>query len=183
MVPHGVYRCRGDDAWLAIAVQDDAQWAALCRAIERPELAEDARYATLSARQHRQSEVEQIVAGWSAVYEKRAAMDALQRAGVSAAAVLDGRELLEDPHLAWRGFYETVDHPVGGPQRQRTWPFRLETTPAEIRWPAPCLGEHNRYILTELLGYSDLEIQAMTQAGVIGTAPGVAERVPAADGR
>jgi crotonobetainyl-CoA:carnitine CoA-transferase CaiB-like acyl-CoA transferase len=171
MVPHDVYRCRGEDAWLAIAVRDDAQWAALCRVIERPELVEDDRYATLAGRQTRQAEVQTIIAAWAARSEKRPAMEALQRAGVSAAAVLDGRELLDDPHLAERGFYQTVDHPVGGKQRQRSWPFRLEGTPAEIRRPAPCLGEHNQQILGGLLGYSDSEIQALAEAGVIGTAP------------
>jgi crotonobetainyl-CoA:carnitine CoA-transferase CaiB-like acyl-CoA transferase len=172
MVPHDVYQCRGDDAWLAIAVQDDAQWAALCRVIERPELAEDDRCATLADRQLHQTEVHTIIAAWAARCDKRAAMEALQRAGVSAAAVLDGPEMLEDPHLAERGFYRTVDHPVGGRQRQRSWPFRLAGTPAQIRSPAPCLGEHNQQILGGLLGYSDAEIQALAAADVIGTVPG-----------
>jgi crotonobetainyl-CoA:carnitine CoA-transferase CaiB-like acyl-CoA transferase len=173
MVPHGVYRCRGEDAWLAIAVRDDAEWAALCRVIERPELAEDERYTTLSGRQQHQSELQMMVAAWAAGHDKRAAMDALQRAGVPAAAVLDGRELLEDPHLAARGFYRTVDHPIGGRQRQRTWPFRLSRTPAEIRSPAPSLGEHNTQVLAGLLDYTDTEIQALNDAGVIGTVPGI----------
>jgi crotonobetainyl-CoA:carnitine CoA-transferase CaiB-like acyl-CoA transferase len=179
MVPHGVYRCRGEDAWLAIAVQDDAQWAALCRVIERPELAEDERYATLSVRQQRESEVEAIVAAWTGSQDKGPAMETLQRAGVSAGAVLDGRELLHDPHLAQRGFYQTVDHPVGSQQRQRTWPFRLARTPAEIRRPAPCLGEHNRQVLAGLLGYSDAEIQTLEEAGVIGSTPGDLPRLGA----
>ncbi|HEX8968742.1 MAG TPA: CoA transferase [Chloroflexota bacterium] len=170
-VPHGVFRCQGDDQWLAIAVSDDAQWAALCRVMCRPELADDERFVTLPARWAHESEIESLVGEWTATQDKHSAMQALQAAGVPAGAVLNGPDLLEDPHLAQRGFYQEVVHPTAGAQRQRTWPFRLSRTPASIRRPAPRLGEHTHELLGGLLGYSDDEIVELEAAGVTGRSP------------
>jgi crotonobetainyl-CoA:carnitine CoA-transferase CaiB-like acyl-CoA transferase len=171
IVPHGCYCCRGEDEWVAIVVESDPQWAALSGAIGRPELASDERYATLPARWRHAAEIDRLLGEWAAGLDKRTAMERLQRAGVPAGAVLNGRDLMEDPHLQARGFYREVVHPVGGPQRQRTWPFRLSEGPADIRAPAPCLGEHSREILGGLLGYSDEEIERLEAAGVVGSEP------------
>ena len=108
---------------------------------------------------------------WTSGRDKRQAMEVLQAAGVPAGAVLNGREMLEDPHLTRREFYQPVDHPVGGRQMQRTWPFRLSRSAAEIHAPAPCLGQHTREVLHDLLGYSDQEIEALEAAGVLGSEP------------
>ncbi len=171
MVPHGCYPCRGEDAWVAIAVADDRQWAALCQAMGRPELADHPDFATFPARWRRAAEIDAIIGGWTSCRDKREVMELLQAAGVPAGAVLNGRDLLEDPHLAARGFFTRVDHPVGGPQLQRTWPFGLSRTPGEVRRPAPCLGEHTRQVLTGLLGYSDAEVDGLEAAGVVAYTP------------
>lgn len=171
MVPHGCYPCRGEDAWVAIAIENDRQWAALCRLMGWPELAADPRFATLPARWVRAAEVDELVRSWTSGRDKAEAMRLLQEAGVPAGAVLNGRDLLEDPHLKARGFYVRVDHPVGGPQLQRTWPFRLSRTPGGVRRPAPCLGEHTRQVLSGLLGYSDGEVAELEAAGVISYTP------------
>jgi crotonobetainyl-CoA:carnitine CoA-transferase CaiB-like acyl-CoA transferase len=176
MVPHGVYRCRGEDAWLAIAVENDAQWAALCAVMGRPELAADERYATLPARWQREAEIDALLNTWAGEQDKQPAMAALQAAGVPAGAVLDGRDLLEDPQLRSRKFYQSVVHPVGGAQRQRTWPFHLGRTPADIQRPAPTLGQHTREILTELLGFSGSEIDHLEAEGVIDSEPSSAHQ-------
>ena len=82
MVPHGCYRSRGEDEWIAIAVENDAQWAALCGALGRPELAADERYATLPARWRQAAEVDRLLGEWAAGLDKRTAMERLQQAGV-----------------------------------------------------------------------------------------------------
>jgi crotonobetainyl-CoA:carnitine CoA-transferase CaiB-like acyl-CoA transferase len=88
MVPHGVYRCRGEDEWVAVAVEGDAQWAALCTALGRPDLGTDPRYATLTARWEQVEEIDRIVGEWAAGVNKREAMGVLQQVGVPAGAVL-----------------------------------------------------------------------------------------------
>jgi crotonobetainyl-CoA:carnitine CoA-transferase CaiB-like acyl-CoA transferase len=137
----------------------------------RPDLASDPDFATLPARRRRAAEIDALISEWTSRYDKREVMGLLQAVGVPAGAVLNGRDLLEDPHLKARGFFTRVDHPVGGPQLQRTWPFNLSRTPGTVRSPAPCLGEHTRRVLTGLLGYSDAEVDELEAAGVVAYAP------------
>jgi crotonobetainyl-CoA:carnitine CoA-transferase CaiB-like acyl-CoA transferase len=171
MMPHGVYRCLGEDEWVAIAVEDDNQWMRLCAVIGRADLVTDGRYATLTERRKHADEIDALLAEWTGKNEKRTAMEVLQRAGVPAGAVLNGRDMLDDPQLKARKFYRLVEHPVGGPQMQRGWPFHLSQTPAEVRSPAPCFGEHTHEVLGGLLGYSEEEIVRLEAAGVIGYRP------------
>jgi crotonobetainyl-CoA:carnitine CoA-transferase CaiB-like acyl-CoA transferase len=171
MAPHGVYPCRGDDAWVALAVGSDAEWRGLCQAIGRPELAADSRFATVSGRRRHQAALDAIVAAWTREREHYQAMHTLQAHGVPAGAVLKAGEVLADPHLAARNFWDVVDHPEVGPYRQVTTPWRLSKNPRQATSPAPGLGEHNRYVLGELLGLSAEEIAALEAQGIIGTRP------------
>jgi crotonobetainyl-CoA:carnitine CoA-transferase CaiB-like acyl-CoA transferase len=98
-------------------------------------------------------------------------MHILQKAGVAAGPVLNAKELLEDPHFNERGFYERVTRDEVGTHPYPGSPIRLSKTPARIRMPAPCLGEHNEYILSEIAGLSREEIQELEDEQVIGTRP------------
>jgi crotonobetainyl-CoA:carnitine CoA-transferase CaiB-like acyl-CoA transferase len=84
MAPHGVYPCLGDDLWVAIAVGSDAEWRGLCQAIGRPELAEDARFASLPGRWHNQRAADDILTAWTREHEHYQAMRILQAHGVPA---------------------------------------------------------------------------------------------------
>lgn len=171
MAPHGVYRCAGEDRWVSIAVGTDAQWVGLCRAIGRPDLADDPRFATAIARHDHQSELDPVIEQWTSARTHYGAMHALQAQGVPAGAVLTPSELLVDPHLAARGYFHTLSrevvgtHPLPGPA------FHMSETPGSLRRPAPFLGEHNRYVLGELLGLSEDEIRALSAREVIGDRP------------
>ncbi len=100
-------------------------------------------------------------------------MNTLQRAGVAAGAVLTSSELLTDPHLKERGTFQGVDRAIMGthPYPVPTAPMKLSRSPIGIRRPAPLLGEHNEYVLGELLGLSKDDIQNLIDDGIIGTAP------------
>jgi benzylsuccinate CoA-transferase BbsF subunit len=171
MVPHGVYPCRGDDMWLALAVGSDEEWHGLCRAMGQPDLAEDARFATLPARRRHQAVLDAIIAAWTRERDHYQAMHTLQAHGVPAGAVLKGGEVIADPHLEARSFWDTVDHPEVGAYRQVTPPWRLSKHPRGVATPAPGLGEHNQDVLGGLLGLSAAEIAALEAEGVIGTRP------------
>ena len=174
MAPHGCYPCAGLDRWIAIAVATDAEWRALARVLQRPAWLEDARFAGALARwQHRET-LDALVAEATAGWEMRALMQELQAAGVAAGAVLDSKELLFDPHLRERGFYEVVrHHPSAGmpplPYASRPWQF--SATPPVSPQAAPILGQHNEYVLGELLGLPAAEIARLEREGVIGYEP------------
>lgn len=98
-------------------------------------------------------------------------MHLLQGAGVRAAPVLTAPELLSDPHLEARGFFETSNHPEMGVLPYPGMSYKLSETPGSIRMPAPLLGQHNEYILGELLGLSKGDIARLAAEQVIGTRP------------
>jgi crotonobetainyl-CoA:carnitine CoA-transferase CaiB-like acyl-CoA transferase len=171
MAPHGVYPCQGDDLWVAIAVGSDAEWHGLCHAIGRPELADDARFATLSGRWQNQRALDDILTAWTRGRDHYQAMHLLQRYGVPAGPVLTAGEVIVDAHLEARGFWDTVDHSEAGTYRQVSTPWKLSKSPRRVTSPAPGLGEQNNYVLGELLGLSAQEIAALEAKGIIGTHP------------
>ena len=171
MVPHGVYPCQGDDMWVAISVGSDEAWQGLCRAIGQPDLAHDPRFATVLARRHSQGELDQLLTAWTQERDHYQAMHLLQAHGVPAGAVLKGGEILVDPHLAVRGFWDVVNHPEAGTYTQVSTPWRLSKSPRRPTTPSPSLGEHNHYVLGDLLGLSGQAIAALEAQGIIGTRP------------
>ena len=169
--PQGVYPCQGDDTWLAISVGSDEKWEGLCRAIGRSELVHHPRFETVPARRRHQAEMDQIISDWTRGRDHRQAMHLLQAQGVPAGAVLKGSETIADPHLAGRGFWDRVEHPEGFSYKQVTTPWHLSKSPRRTAGPSPGLGEHNGYVLGQILGLSDPDIAALEEQGVIGTRP------------
>ena len=171
MAPHGCYPCRGDDQWLTIACEDDAQFTALCTAMGRPELAADVRFADVVSRYRNQDALDELISEWTRERAKEAAAEALQAAGVAASPVLSVPEVFVDAQLRARGFYESVSHSLAGVWEVEGPHWRMSESPGHVRLPAPAFGEHNGYVLGELLGLSGEEIAALGVEGVTGTVP------------
>ena len=174
MSPHGCYPCKGADKWIAIAVAADEQWQSLCHVLERPGWLDDARFADSFSRWNHRDEIDALLSEATAAHEQYDLMNALQAKGVPAGAVLDGKNLLFDPHLKARRFYEVSAHdPITGmpplPYTGRGWKF--SKTPGGLRSAAPMLGKHNRFVLGEIIGASDDHIDGMEARGAIGAAP------------
>jgi crotonobetainyl-CoA:carnitine CoA-transferase CaiB-like acyl-CoA transferase len=174
MAPHGCYPCAGNDSWVTLAVRDDGDWQALCRAIGQPGLASDPRFASPVARHRNQDELDPIIARWTSTKGQYQVMEALQALGVPAGPVLNARQLLADPHFRARGFFEAVIHPpeTGLGRREylgRGW--KLSGSALNIGGPAPRLGEGNDYVLRQVLGLGQDEIDKLRLEGVIGEMP------------
>jgi len=167
MAPHGVFRAGGDDRWIAIAVEDDVAWARLARAIGRPELADDPRFATLVARKRNEDELEAIVTAWTREREPDDATAVLQAAGVSAHTAATNRDLADDPHLAARGFFVDLPHPEVGTRRHLGIPWRMPARDVRVARPAPCLGADTDDVLRTVCGYDDAAIARLRAADVL----------------
>jgi crotonobetainyl-CoA:carnitine CoA-transferase CaiB-like acyl-CoA transferase len=98
-------------------------------------------------------------------------MNLLQHAGVRAAAVQTGAEMLQDAQLRTRRFYQPVEHPSAGTQTMRVAPYQLSETPPVIRRPSPRLGEHTESVLREVLGYSDDQLAELAECHLTDNVP------------
>lgn len=170
--PQGCYRCAGDDNWLVLTIRDDAEWRAFCEATGHPEWAGDGRFADVLGRFEHHDELDALITSWTQQQDHIEAMHLLQGAGVSAAAVLNPKEVLFDAHLRERGFFETVEHSdVGQKPVPRQLGVRFSQFDTDARHPAPRLGEHNQDVLQGLLGLSDDEMASLAERKVIGDTP------------
>jgi crotonobetainyl-CoA:carnitine CoA-transferase CaiB-like acyl-CoA transferase len=164
--PHGCYRVAGDDAWIAIAVEDDPGWRALCHTLGCPELAKDARFANGAARVDRAAELDEIVAARVADCDGVDLEARLQAEDIACHRVLDSAALLADPQLRHRGHFVEIggtEEPsvVEGPRSQ------LSRTPGVVRRGVPTLGRDNFEVLEEVLGYDGDRISELVIAGVL----------------
>jgi crotonobetainyl-CoA:carnitine CoA-transferase CaiB-like acyl-CoA transferase len=164
--PHGCYRCAGEDSWCVIAVYTEEEWYNLCAAIGNPPWASDPRFATgLSRVQHR-TDLDQLIESWTLEQDAYKVMERLQNAGVAAGVVQDAARLSNDPHLKARGFIAQTKHPEMGQLLHGGLPLKLSLTPGSLRSHAPLLGEHNKYVLSELLRMEQKEIERLKELGI-----------------
>ncbi|MEE8399887.1 MAG: CoA transferase [Desulfobacterales bacterium] len=169
--PHNIYRCKGDDQWVAIACATDDEFGVLCTAMGNASLAEDKRFSDVTHRLAHQDALDNIVGSWTQGFEHHEVMATLQGAGVPSGAVLNAPEIVADPHLNDREFFVEIDHPDAGRHRYCRSPINLSKTPTASNRPAPCLGQHNRYVLGEILGLSQTEMDRLEEKGIIGDEP------------
>lgn len=169
MAPHGCYRCQGEDRWVTISVATEEEWMSFCAVLGDPPWAREARFADALSRWQNQDELDKLIEEWTLQRDHIEVMHTLQKAGVAAGAVLDAAELLHDPHLNQRGFYEVVHRERVGAHPYPGLPIRFSKTPGKIRRPSPLLGEYNDYVFRELLGMSSEEVENLAQEKIIGT--------------
>jgi crotonobetainyl-CoA:carnitine CoA-transferase CaiB-like acyl-CoA transferase len=168
--PHGCYPCRGPDKWIAIAVRNDAEWTALCQVLGDPAWTHDPCFINSFTRWKHANRLDQHLAGATLSWEATALVTRLFAVGIPAGVVQTNQDLFCDRHLHAREAFWVMAHSLAG-----TYPYpapstRLTATPPGMMRPAPNLGEHNKDLLTRLLGLSPAEIQDLEAKGVIGTA-------------
>ena len=165
--PHNVYPCEGKERWCTIAVASDAQWIALCNAIGRPELAADTRFDTLEHRKENEATLDAELKSWTIQRSPEEVMTILQAAGVAAGIVSNAADVFEDPQLRERGLFWPMEHNEMGMFTHLGSSVVLSKTPAQATAPSPCMGEHNEFVITKILGKSDEEFVELLAAGVL----------------
>ncbi len=165
--PHGAYRCNGDDRWCAIAVFSDEEWEAFCNVIGNLDWTKETRFSTLTARKENEDELDMLVERWTINHSAEEIMNRMQSQGVPAGVLQNAEDLQEyDPQLKHRNFYRRLNHPKQGNYIAPRPIFMASKCCCEIQ-RAPLLGEHNEYVLREILGMSEDEIAELAIEGVI----------------
>lgn len=155
------------DGVIVLAVGNDDQWRRLCHALERPDLAEAARFGTNADRVGHYDALRTALADTLSTRAASAWVQRLRAAGVPCGSVRSIDEVFADPQLLSRDMIATIEHPAIGPLRMAGLPTKLSATPGSIRTPPPRLGEHTKRVLEGDLGMSAGEIEDLRRDGVI----------------
>jgi crotonobetainyl-CoA:carnitine CoA-transferase CaiB-like acyl-CoA transferase len=167
MAPRGIYPTKEPDHWIAIAVTSDAAWRALTRAIGQPHWAMEEALSTVEGRIAQQDLIDRELARWSQLFAREELVSGLVSAGVAVTPVLGLSEMREHRYFRERGWVGRVASDVVREQEVFATPWKLSATPPRVRSAAPRLGQHNREILVGLLGRSEVEVEALADAGVV----------------
>ena len=170
--PHGAYPCRGTDEWIAIAIQNDAQWSALIDEMDTPEWARDTRFAKAANRKAHEDDLDRGVAEYTKNQDRYELMDRLQKRGIAACAVQTAADRCErDDQLKARGYFVPLPHSEIGTWPIENFPAKFESMRVEVGGlagrGAPMMGEDNDYVYREILGLKPEEIATLKEEWVI----------------
>lgn len=166
LAPSNVYPT-ADDQMILIGANQDTVFKRLCAAMDRPQLAQDERYATHHARGARQQELDDLIADWTRGFATDDLLALLEEHGVPAGKMYRAPDMLADPHYRAREAIIAVEH-VGHEnlKMQNVFP-RFSETPGRVNWAGPKLGQHNDEVYGELLGYGADKIEGLRKDSVI----------------
>jgi len=169
--PCGNYPCSESDEWICISVYGDDEWQSLSLLMGHPELAQDRRFATRSARQAHHEDLDRIVSHWTVGFTLDAIVPLLQEVGIAAYRVCNIESVFIDPQLNARSAFVELEHPLVGLEPMPGVPWKLSATPGGVFRRAPLLGEHNREVLLGVLGLSENEFAELIRVGAVETGP------------
>jgi formyl-CoA transferase len=165
IVPFQSFKTR--DGYLVVAAASERIWRRFCQAIEMAELAEDPRFAQNSQRVQRRQELIRILAGAFVKKETATWVTLLTGAQVPCSPVQTIDQVFSSPQVLHRKMLVEVEHPKAGAMPLAGLPVKLSETPASIRLPPPCLGEHTEEVLRGWLGLEPGEIAELRKEGAI----------------
>ena len=170
--PQGVYKCSGEDKWIAISIKSNEDWSKLKATVGNNHLDSEA-FDTLAGRQQNHDQIDKIINEWTHSQDRYDVLNRLQSDEITSGVVLDcGADSYADPHLNERDFFQIVEHPSAGIYPMTGPIFKFESSKGQvIHNPAPCLGQDNMYVLKEVLGYGNDKITQFEANEIIGTVP------------
>lgn len=164
--PSGAYRTK-DGRWVMLIAADLRQFQRLMHAIDRPDLADDPRFASNADRTAHRDEINGAIAAFTVAHELSEIMQRLEAADLPMTASNNVADLFADPHVAERGVLVDLDDPELGRLRVQGVVPKLSETPGSVRTPAPRLGQHNAAVYTELLGLSADDLERLRRDDVL----------------
>lgn len=169
--PYGIYRCADEDSWIAISVENEAQFSALIAALGCEQVVRDARFASMESRKRNEDELDRVMNEATSRCSAEELSRRLLAAGIAAGPISTAGDVLGDTQLAARDFFVPIERKVVGTHLYPGAVPRMSATPLSGDIPAPMLGEHNAEVLGRLAGIGVAELAELERAGVIGTKP------------
>ena len=165
--PNNNYPCAEEDTWVAISVGADAEWDALVDVVGDKTLAHSPDFADHSARWNNRRALDKAISAWTRTRSAPEITELLQARGVAAMPVMNIADQFADPHLNARETYVEVEHPRVGAEMVYGVPWRFSDTPGGVHNPAPLLGQHNDYVLGQVLGIDESRLNRLAAEQVV----------------
>ena len=167
LFPHGVYRCAGNDRWIAIVINTHTEWLSLCNVINRTDLGDNPEFIHPAGRMNHQSQINDAITKWTETANDYDAMRILQDAGIPAGPSLDIARVFANQQLRQGGYFKNIESSDGITREMPSlgWRFKEEKEP--YLTGAPVLGQHNDYVFRELLGLTETEIELLIAEKII----------------
>jgi benzylsuccinate CoA-transferase BbsF subunit len=165
--PHGVYRCAGKERWVAIDCREDSHWRALAGVLGRHEWLKDRRFATAARRLEQHALLDEAISDWTWPRDVAEVERVLQAAGVPAHRVTTSVDALDDPQLLHRRHMAPVEHAELGIVPVEASRIILSRTPSRLTSASAVFGQHNEFVLSEILGLTGDEIAELAVSGVL----------------
>ena len=163
--PMAAFRCK--DGYIIIATVGNEHWQRFCRAVHRPDWAEDPEYRTKRQRWEKKYLLQEEIEKITAQYTVKEVGEMMDQERVANSPIFNIEQVIEDPHLKDRGYFVNIDHPVIGKAKIPGIPFKMSETPGSVERPSPLVGEHNELILGKYLGMNREEIEKLKGEGAI----------------
>ncbi len=163
--PHGVYRCRGKEKWIAISVMNQTHWKGFCEALENPSWTKLSAFENPALRKENEETLDEHVGSWTKGRDAREIMEILQSHGVPAGVANTGQDLGNDPQLLHDDYYRRLSHPEMGEMDYAAHSITFSRSPQKMK-PSPLLGEHTEKICREILGLDGETFLELKHEGV-----------------
>lgn len=168
MAPHGCYPTNKEDNWIAITVESEEQWDAFCGIMGKTDLAKDPRFVDAAHRIENRKQLDTLVADWTQGQDREQLFKVLQKSGISSGPAYPVDDMVNDPQIQERGLFFDLEHPGGeGIGRVTRLPWLLSPNPAVHQYATPAMGEDSRYVLEEVLGLPQDEVQRLVEEKVV----------------
>ncbi len=165
VIPYQVFAC--SDGHIIVEVGNDSQFRKFCEALGKSELGTDTRFATNSNRIRNRTELIPLLEPLVKTRNRDAWVDALEAAGVPCGPINNIDQVFENPQVKARGIKVEIPHKLAGKVPQVASPMRFSETPIEYHAAPPTLGQHNEYVLGELLGMQADAIEGLRKIHVV----------------
>ena len=156
-----------NDGKVAIVSLTARQWKELTEIIGRPEMAEDQKFSDLIAQIHNHEEAVSFIEEWTMVHTSQQIVSILERKKIPCGIAYTSAQVNDDENLRRRGMFQRIHHDKYGDIDIPGFPFKFSDASGSIRMPAPGLGEHNKFILEQWLGYTPEEVQKLCEKGIV----------------